>query len=114
MMNVSPYNTLWYVFCYGSISYDLNARGLLRMKWFFTWIILTALCACSSTGLYKSEPCDNLTGQPRADCLQFLPSGSQPMEAKAGKKYLPTNEGYDASLQKIDDFTDRAINYLFY
>ena len=83
-------------------------------RFFILWIVLTALWACSSTGLYKSEPCDNLQGQAKVECLQYLPSYSQPIEARTGKKYLPTIENYDASLQKIDDFTESVINYLFY
>ena len=84
------------------------------MKKFVILIALTVLWACSSNGLYKSGPCDNLQGQAKAECLQYLPSYSQPIEAKAGKKYLPTHEGYDASFQIIDDFTEGVINYLFY
>jgi hypothetical protein len=84
------------------------------MKNLVIWLVLTVLCACASNGLYKSGPCDSLQGPARAECLQYLPSYSQPTEAKTGKKYLPTNEGYDASLQIIDDFTDGVINYLFY
>ena len=77
-------------------------------------ISLFLLLSCASNGMYKSDPCDNLQGPARAACLRYQPSNRQTAAKKDDGKYLPDQEQFEKTLQKIDDGTNWLINHLFY
>jgi len=84
------------------------------MKRFLYWIIPIFIVACTSGGMYQSQPCDSLQGQARNDCMRYLPAYSRSAEKKEAGKWLPTQEGYERALEAIDNATERMIDVLFY
>jgi hypothetical protein len=71
--------------------------------------------SCASGGMYKSRPCDNLHGSARDDCLRYLPASSRgAQEEKDDSKYLLTQEGFERTLQTIDDATESMIDAVSY
>ncbi|RJQ62088.1 MAG: hypothetical protein C4530_05340 [Desulfobacteraceae bacterium] len=66
------------------------------------------LGACASADLHKQDPCRNLQGQSRAECLTYTREECRDT-AREGSP-----AGYERVLQGIDRCLHGTIDYLFY